>query len=99
MLDPYPIWERQQEAIDEANEAHAAAEQAKRESQFDVGAAKDPDGYGIGYSDNGQELLGNLTELVLEAIKHPKDCANAEAFKQAAIALIEDARNEFIYKG
>lgn len=99
MLDPYPIWERQQEAIDEANEAHAAAEQAKRKSQFDEGAAKDPSGYLVGGSDNSIELMGNLVTLAIEAINHPNDCADADAFKQAAIALIEDARNEYIYEG
>lgn len=82
----------------ERNEALAAAEEARRESEFDAGAANDPEGYGVGFSYNAQELMGDIVNLAIEAINHPHDCAPAIAFKLAAIALVEEARNEYIYE-
>lgn len=97
MLDPYPYWEKQhQDSLDRAEETQKE-EESQRAINFDNYAANDPEGYGVGFSDNAQELMGSIVELVLKRQSNQKDRPTDAQIAQAAIALVTEAQNEYIH--
>lgn len=97
MLDPYPHWIQQHLDIQDQAEETQKEEQAQRAINFDNYAANDPEGYGVGFSNTAQELMGNIVELVLKRQNDQQDRPTDAQIAQAAIALIAEAQNEYIH--
>ena len=74
-------------------EAEAAAEYSRRLDEFDSFAPRDTESAELCYHD--PDAVALLVELSIEAIKHPHNCASPEAFKRAAIAMVEAARDAY----
>ena len=74
-------------------EAEAAAEYSRRLDEFDSFAQRDTESAELCYHD--PDAVALLVELAIEAIKHPHNCASPEAFKRAAIAMVEAARDAY----
>ena len=71
----------------------ADAEYSRRLEQFDSFAPRDTESAELCYHD--PDAVALLVELAIEAIKHPHNCADAEAFKRAAISMVEAARDAY----
>ena len=74
-------------------ESEWAAEHSRRLEQFDSFAPRDTESAELCYHD--PDAVALLVELAIEAIKHPHNCADAEAFKRAAISMVEAARDAY----
>ena len=74
-------------------ESEAAAEYSRRLDEFDSFAPRDTESAELCYHD--PDAVALFVELAIEAIKHPYNCASPEAFKRAAIAMVEAARDAY----
>ena len=74
-------------------EAEWAAEHIRRLEQFDAFAPRDTESAELCYHD--PDAVALLVELAIAAIKHPHNCASPEAFKRAAISMVEAARDAY----
>ena len=74
-------------------EAEEAAEYSRRLDEFDSFAPRDTESAELCYHD--PDAVALLVELAIEAIKHPHNCASPKAFKRAAIAMVEAARDAY----
>ena len=74
-------------------DAEWAAEHSRRLDAFDAFAPRDTESAELCYHD--PDAVALLVELAIEAIKHPHNCASPEAFKRAAIAMVEAARDAY----
>ena len=74
-------------------DAEWAAEHSRRLDEFDSFAPRDTESAELCYHD--PDAVALLVELAIEAIIHPHNCASPEAFKRAAIAMVEAARDAY----